>query len=1859
MGVKKRKLSSGKVVRAPDLSAGGEEPPGTDGLVEVSTDLPTKGNSVRKRKRTQPEIPVDIEVREEGEVDDLNLFSETVDDPGRREGSEELPTPTPSLFKRLAKKIRADSSDDEAVVQGKLAKNQVTIALNDCQPPKPLKWSRENGQLFLGVSTIEVFFNDLRRWRTFRSAEEGVKRRNSDLIDPDLRGWLSIQSRDTQSNPSGKMWAEMTDGELREFILARVRASQPGKTLMSPSSAIVNAIDGLLQTGPQKPQLLTASPHQDSMNLGAVQTAVESALENYKSQWEQGSVEDQQAWLVRLLQILFDPRIKGPLNGLAPPKCDLSHVPLELKNDPHMHMCLFLHDIIMGTTVGNQRQWQLLNIEAVWEAERGEDRKLLSTPSDLLMLVNRLITARMEIGAMIDAMKWQGKLGLNNPTPGRAPGSTVVGTSTTGLKKEGHHTQKSKTQVWGPRPNECYACGRPGHLAAACHHKDSLYANRDKSKSWASSPMGQLFKRFNPLTTVLPIGRDPQGNALVEPKAGKDIIHSLDDCIIPVTVMIDNRRQELKALLDTGAAGEAFVSSRLAGKFQVRKQDKKIITGVDQIIARTIGVICKLELIIYDDLNNCLPILVKNVSVIDMIPHVDIILGYETIKKYDLTNKLRSRFIDKPYKEASEATFLNLLMTDQFRNPLSSKERQQGRKQVHPVFFAKEEMLDLLEDSNENPFWKEGMENIIPESQDFTGRSDDDDEIPVIADESVSGKKLVKLLKRHREVFARTISPTPAKIEPMILELIDPKKWRLGGPPRQQSLAKQNALLKFLDESLKLGLIVRSQATAYSQVVMVPKPNGKWRFCVDYRSLNENLVSMGWPIPNIDRMFQRLGSKKAKYFAVLDLTSGYHQVLLDEKSRALAAFITDFGVFEPTRVWMGIKSAPSYFQQCMSKALHGLMYDICEIYIDDIIIFGTSAEKFRDNLAQVLERLKECGLTLNPDKAKIGLTQLEYVGRVINEHGVIMSEEKIRKVVDFALPTTQKQMKQFLGLVNYFRAHVRGFAVTAQPLYAMTEGYSTSTRAAQLVWTPKQIQAFEEVKEAIKANPLLHFMDEQLPIFVATDASEYGIGAYLYQTTRTHVNQDEIEIPVAFLSQALTKVQRRWSTIEKECYAIWFALQKWEYLLRDVKFTILTDHRNLKYLNANTPKVVRWKLAIQEFDFVVKHIEGTTNVVADAFSRLCESDGDDPEVEPIREDKSVMNSSLLESSTPDRLCVMLSDTGAVCPCSDMDETYLCVLSQNENIAKPGRVRKARTRKRSHDGKGTGRNRILESEGLAEQPNRLRVQLDPVPVEAEMFQQEEQSVENQNRSGQGQVLVHSDESFQRVISQNANQIRIHSSDEAVPREEIPLVEEPDSEVVVNKPQKKHERDVGQVHNLFDVTLTDIQRKNIAKVHNAMVGHMGLHLTMQRLKQKNLIWPGMRRQVQKYLAQCATCQKLRVINMCIRTMPFVTAAPNPMERLAIDTVGPLTPTTKGYAYILVVIDCFSRYVELYPLHSTTAKEASERLLEHVGRYGEPIQILSDGGTQFVNETVQALCAMLQIDIIKTTAYSKEENGLVERANKEVLRHLRAFIADNKVLEKWSEYLPLIQRIMNTTIHSALGVSPADIVFGNSTRLEPRLLSNERVRGGEENHSGQMGLSTASSPTLRAWIDNMLDVQSRLIRIAQDHQYGVQEKHVKDNMPSELRQPFKKGDLVLCAYPMTGFGRKPPNKLLTPLRGPFRVVAFDKNRNQYTLQHLNNAKTFAVDPTRVQNFQYDPAEVNPTEVALMDNQEFEVKDIHGMRGNPRDGRHTLYFLVEWTGYVEKTWEPWSNLNHNLVLKEYLKKSSSKALQQLAKHM
>jgi hypothetical protein len=730
-------------------------------------------------------------------------------------------------------------------------------------------------------------------------------------------------------------------------------------------------------------------------------------------------------------------------------------------------------------------------------------------------------------------------------------------------------------------------------------------------------------------------------------------------------------------------------------------------------------------------------------------------------------------------------------------------------------------------------------------------------------------EKARKLCYEFRDIIDDSLGDQPAKVdEPMDIDLDEGAWFNSPGnrrPSRAQSAAKQHEIRKQIQKMIANRLIQPSQAKAWSQVLLVRKPDSRWRFCVDYRNINAiTKLTSGHPLPNIKEMLHRLGGHKARYYATIDLTSGYFQTPIAEKARMFTAFITFMGIFEFLRVPMGIKGAAPYFQQFIAvTVLANLIYRCAEAYIDDVIIHGQTEDEFIHNLRQVFERFRKYNVKLQPTKMHLGLTKIEYVGHTIDKDGLHFTSDKLDSVLNFQKPVYHAQLRSFLGLANYFREHVKHHSTLVYPLQRLLDNYD---RRSKLQWDTETDSAWENIKLAIHACPKLFFMDSTSEAHLYTDASDYGIGAYLCQM------KDGKEVPVAFISKTLTQSQReKWSTPQKEAYAIYYALCKLEHLLLDREFIIHTDHKNLTYVNDSVnAMVVRWKLYLQEYTFKIQYIKGTDNVVADNFSRLC----------------------ILEESS-----------------------------------------------------GFSNEQMLQF----------------IEVEERFY----------------------------TLSE------LHK----VPR----------------------------------------KAKNIIKkFHNANMGHHGVERTIQKLQTAGYTWTGMRQHVRTYVARCACCQMMSQVKPSIRSNSFTLSHSRPMQSLAIDTIGPLPEDDYGNKYIIAIIDTFSRFLELYPAADTTAAVAADAIFQHAGRYGNPSLLTSDGGSQYVNEIIACFLELMGTEHNITVAYSKQENGIIERSNKEILRHLKAIIYERSVMNTWRRYLPLVHRILNCTVHESIGVSPAQIIYGNALNL-----------------------------------------------------------------------------------------------------------------------------------------------------------------------------------------------------------------------------
>ena len=314
-------------------------------------------------------------------------------------------------------------------------------------------------------------------------------------------------------------------------------------------------------------------------------------------------------------------------------------------------------------------------------------------------------------------------------------------------------------------------------------------------------------------------------------------------------------------------------------------------------------------------------------------------------------------------------------------------------------------------------------------------------------------RRLRKVVYENRRIFSTKLPEQPARVTPMEFE-IDQTLWNVPSNRfryRKQSVVKDNEIGRQVEVMLENGIIIRSDSTEWSQVLLTPKPNMKWRFCIDFRQLNTAMSQKGWPLPRIEEMLRRIGDRKNSIFGKIDMTNGYHQLPLAMGMRKWTAFITSHGLFNWTRVPMGLKNAAPYFQEIMtSEVLNGYVNHICELYMDDCIPYGKTEDEFVQNVSNIFARFKERNIIVSPDKCFLGLEEIEVLGHTLNKEGLSFSREKLQGVCDIPLPETGKKMQSFLGLTNYFREHVKNMTQMERPLRKLSLQYPNNTK---IQWT--------------------------------------------------------------------------------------------------------------------------------------------------------------------------------------------------------------------------------------------------------------------------------------------------------------------------------------------------------------------------------------------------------------------------------------------------------------------------------------------------------------------------------------------------------------------------------------------------------------------------------------------------------------------------------------------------------------------------------------------------------------------------------------------------------------------------------------
>ena len=390
---------------------------------------------------------------------------------------------------------------------------------------------------------------------------------------------------------------------------------------------------------------------------------------------------------------------------------------------------------------------------------------------------------------------------------------------------------------------------------------------------------------------------------------------------------------------------------------------------------------------------------------------------------------------------------------------------------------------------------------------------------------------------------------------------------------------------KMIDDLLAAGIIRRSSSKYQSPLVCVRKKDGRLRLCVDFRALNNQTVPDNYTIPRIDYIKQHV---RGVIFSTIDLKDGFLQVPVAPKDIPKTAVKTPWGLFEYVRMPFGLRNAPPTFQRFMDIVLHGIPNIF--VYIDDLLVYSDSYEEHVKHLDVLCQRLAQHGLVLNVKKSTFFSQKVEYLGYEFTPNGYRPLVTAWPKIENFKVPTTRKEVQKFLGVMNYYRSHIPNFALIAAPLTTLTHVRNN------FVWSDEHQNAFEELKKLFAMRIELAPLQPEGRFDLYTDASGLACGAVLMQDAK----------PVEFFSKKLSPVEQRYSTNEREAYAVVCAVLHFKPILAGTTFTVWTDHKALEAWNINKPtsdRMARWLVKIQDLTFEIKYIKGEENVLADLLSR--------------------------------------------------------------------------------------------------------------------------------------------------------------------------------------------------------------------------------------------------------------------------------------------------------------------------------------------------------------------------------------------------------------------------------------------------------------------------------------------------------------------------------------------------------------------------------------------------------------------------------------------------------------------------------
>lgn len=825
------------------------------------------------------------------------------------------------------------------------------------------------------------------------------------------------------------------------------------------------------------------------------------------------------------------------------------------------------------------------------------------------------------------------------------------------------------------------------------------------------------------------------------------------------------------------------------------------------------------------------------------------------------------------------------------------------------------------------------------------------------------------------------------------------------------------ALKAYIQEELRKGFIRESTSPYAAPVLVVKKPGGGLRICIDYRQLNALTIKNRNAPPKISDTLARLN--KVRLFSKFDVIAAFNRVLVRKEDQEKTAFLTRFGLFEYVVMPFGLCNAPGTFQSFINSVLRDYLDEFCSAYLDDVLVYSFSEEDHVQHCIKTLTRLRDAGLYLDIRKCEFHVTRVKYLGMILTCEGLQMDPDKIKAIKDWKDLRTVKDVQAFIGFANFYRRFIFKFSLIVRPLIELIRDTAVGQK---LNFHDKARAAFERLKGAFTSESVLAHFDPDLKAIIECDASDWVVSAILSQW------HGEVLRPVAYFSMKMKAAELNYPIYDKELLAIIKAFEEWRPELAGTEdpIEIFSDHRTLQWFMSTkqlSRRQARWAEFLAEFNFIIKYRPGKQGTKPDSLTRRTDDVPDNVSDDRIQQQQQqllkdhmfeppppgVETASIL-SLTPDDGChhaVFLADIVN-------DQLELSVVDLTQWV------------QAFSEETGCGDDACL-TVALGEEVNGLGDDREPNFGDRDLPDTE--SLVQRIRAASAEDSLMKD--VVKCKAEGSRRLPVSYAKQGI-KIELSSCRTDDGLLYIHD----------KLYVPDDETL---RAAVVSHVHDTSVGgHSGKHGTYERLS-RWYYWPSCTDTVARYVKNCLVCQRSKPHREgkhgLLNPLPV---ADRYWNSVTVDFITPLPPSTwrgRTYNHLMVNVDRLSKKKKFIPLEDLEVETVVQGFLEYIWREeGYPAEIISDRGTQFTSHFWTRLCERIGTKPKLSTAFHPETDGQTEAVNSAVKQYLRAFVHYDQ--KNWAELLPLAEFHANSTVTAATGVSPFYATKGYNPRsgIEP---------------------------------------------------------------------------------------------------------------------------------------------------------------------------------------------------------------------------